>query len=390
MEEDVTMPQPFLYAMPTQIMFGPGALARIGEELKALGCEKPILVTDQGVSPLSFSNRLKESLAQADIEFEVFDKVPRDPDLRDIDNLVRLARNKGCDSVVAIGGGSVLCAGRGLAVTLPSGGSSRELVGVNRVKGNPLSVIAIPTTAGSGSEVSGVIVLSDREKASIVTIASPHCFPSLAILDPDVLMDLPPHQAAISGMDALAHGLEALMTTTPNPISESLAVHACATLFRELRRAVLTQEMEPKAQCLVASTMANMACGNSRLGLGHAMSLPLSARFNLPHGVAAGLLLPYVLEFNLPVVEKRLRQLIVVMGYEPYTDPECVLNELISLLEDLDFPSDLETVGVEETALTDLAEQVMNLPLTRFNLRKTEVSHVLRIYKAAFSKSGRE
>lgn len=383
------MVQPFSYTMPTRIVFGPGAAARIRDELRALGYEKPILITDRGVSPLPFFARLRDFIAKASLEYEVFDRVPRDPDLKDVDSLVALVKEKGCDSIVAIGGGSVLCAGRGAAVTLPSGRSARELVGVDKIRNKPLPVIAVPTTAGSGSEVSGVIVLSDRENGSIVTIASPHCFPSLAILDPDGLAELPARQAAISGMDALAHGLEALMTTTPNPLSEALAVHACATIFRELRMAALTGDREAKARCLVASTMANIACGNSRLCLGHAMTLPLSARFDIPHGVAAGLLLPHVVRFNLPVAEWRLLPLMRAMGYEPDVDAECILQELVSLLDDLDFPRGLQTLGVEESALADMADQVINSPLAKVNLRKTAVSQVHRIYEAAFSGSNK-
>jgi len=384
------MLQSFVYVTPTRIIFSHGAVVQAAEELKALGCRKPMLVTDQGVSPLSFFDRLKDSMRNADLGYEVFDAVPRDPDLKDVDTLVALLKEKNRDSVVAIGGGSVLCAGRGAAVTLPSGVSSKQLVGVGRIKSKPLPVIAIPTTAGSGSEVSGVIVLSDRDNAAIVTIASPHCFPSLAILDPDTLANLPPRQAAISGIDALAHGLEALMTTTPNPISEALAAHACATLFEELRSAALTGEIEPKARCLVASTMANMACGNSRLCLGHAMALPLCARFGIPHGVAAGLLLTDVLEFNLPVAGRRLMPLGMAMGYDAEAGPEWILEELTLLLEDFDFSEEIDKLDVQPSTLVEMAEQVVNAPLATFNLRRADVTDVVRIYEAALSMSGRE
>lgn len=384
------MLQPFVYAVPTRIIFGSGAVARAAEELKASGCEKPILVTDQGVRRLPFFGALKDSIRDVDLKYEVFDEVPRDPDLEDVDALVTLLKEMDRDSVVAIGGGSVLCAGRGAAVTLPGGASSRALVGIGKITKNPLPVIAIPTTAGSGSEVSGVIVLSDRENGSIVTIGSPHCFPSLAILDPDTLADLPSRQAAISGMDALAHGLEALMTTTPNPLSEALAVHACATILKDLRSAALTGEREPKARCLVASTMANMACGNSRLCLGHAMTLPLCARFGIPHGVAAGLLLPQVLKFNLPVAGRRLAPLMMAMGYESDADPEWISEELSLLLEDFDFFKDIDNLEVQQSTLVEMAEQVVSSPLVTFNLRRTEVADVARIYDATLSRSRKE
>jgi alcohol dehydrogenase class IV len=339
------MLEPFQYTMPTRIVFGPGAIAKIGEQLEGWGCQKAILVTDPGVSALPFFLKVKEVVAKANLQHEVFDQVPRDPDLADVDGLVRLARDKGCDSVVAVGGGSALCAGRGLAVTLPGGTGSRDLVGVGKIKDEPLPVIAVPTTAGSGSEVSGVIVLSDRERGAIVT-------------------------------------------TTPNPISEALAVHACGVIFNDLRRAVSTREAEPKARCLVASTMANMACGNARLSLCHAMTLPLSARFDIPHGVAAGLLLPHVLRFNLPVAGGRLIPLLMAMGCGSDGDPEAILQKLESLLQDLDFPTDLKTLGVKASALEDLAEEVVNSPLAKFNLRRAEKGHVTAIYEAAYTTAG--
>lgn len=379
------MLQSFVYTAPTRIHFGRGSVDQAPHEVKALGCKKPMLVTDQGVRSLPFFERLEDAMGKADLRYEIFDTVPPDPDLQDVDALATLLKEKDCDSLVAIGGGSVICAGRGAAVTLPEGTSARNLLGMGKIKHKPLPVIAIPTTAGSGSEVSGVIVLSDRANTAIATIVSPHCFPSLAILDPETLVNLPRRQAAISGVDALAHGLEALMTTTPNPISEALAVHSCATLFEKLRSSVLTGEMEPKARCLVASTMANMACGNARLALSHAMALPLSARFGIAHGVAAGLLLPEVLEFNLPVADRRLTPLLVVMGYEADADPEWILEEVTLLLEDLEFSDEIHELDVQPSAVKEMAEQVAKSPLAAFNLRRAEVSDIARIYEEALS-----
>ena len=164
------MLQSFAYAATTRILFGQGALAQTATELKALGCGHPMVVTDQGVGALGFFDRLKDSVGKAGLRYEVFDAVPQDPDLKDIDHLAGILKRKNSDSVVAVGGGSVLCAGRGAAVTLPSGVSARELVGIGKVVKGPLPMIAIPTTAGSGSEVSGVIVLSDRDNTAIVSL----------------------------------------------------------------------------------------------------------------------------------------------------------------------------------------------------------------------------
>ena len=131
--------------------------------------------------------------------------------------------------------------------------------------------------------------------------------------------------------------------------------------------------------------MANMACGNSGLNLGHAMVLPLSAQFGIPHGIAAGAILPYVLEFNLPVAGKRLLPLIMAMGFEPDAGLEYLLKELVSLLEDLNFPKDLEGLGVKQSALSEMAGQVVKFPMAKSNLRKANANEVLNIYKAAFS-----
>jgi alcohol dehydrogenase class IV len=380
---------PFEYTMPTKIIYGEGTIAQAGEGIKNLAGQKPLLVTDQGVRALTFFESLKDSLAGADLAYEVYDTVSRDPDLKEVDELVGMAMEKGCDSVVALGGGSVLCAAKGLAVTAPSGTSSRDLVGIDMVKEHPLPIVAIPTTAGSGSEVSDVTVLSDRESKRIVTIISHHCFPGLTILDPAVLADLPPRQAAISGVDALAHGLESLMTVRPNPISEAIAVQACATMIKELPQAALTGEMEPKGRCLIASAMTNMACGATGINFGHAMILPLTAHLDMPHGLAAGLLMPHVTAYNLPASRKRLIPLMQALGYEADAEPDLIVDELKALIKNLGF-GDFELPEVDEATLKMMAEEVANSPITDFNVRKVEQDHVLNIYKAIFSKTLKE
>jgi alcohol dehydrogenase len=376
---------PFEYSMPTKIVYGEGTIAQAGRGIKNLEGQKPILVTDRGVHSLPIFQSLIESVAGEGLKYEVYDTVSRDPDLKEVDELVGLAKGKGCDSVIALGGGSVLVAGKGLAVTAPSMTSSRDLVGIDMVKKHPLPIVAIPTTAGSGSEVSDVTVLSDRDGKRIVTIVSHYCYPGLTILDPDVLAGLPPRQAAISGVDALAHGLESLMTTRPNPISEAIAVHACATMIRELRLAALTGEMEPKGRCLIASTMTNMACGATGINLGHAMILPLTAHLDMPHGLAAGLLMPHVTAYNLPVSKRRLVPLVLALGYEATEEPDIIVDELNDLLADLGF-GDFELPEVDEATLKMMAEEVVNSPITTFNVRKVELDHVLNIYKAIFSR----
>ena len=377
---------PFEYSMPTKIIYGEGTIAQAGKRIKNLAGQKPILVTDQGVRSLPIFKSLIDSVAGEGLEYEVYDTVSRDPDLKEVDELVSLAKAKGCDSVIALGGGSVLCAGKGLAVTAPSMTSSRDLVGIDMVKEHPLPIVAIPTTGGSGSEVSDVTVLSDREGKRIVTIISHHCYPGVTILDPDVLVGLPPQQAAISGVDALAHGLESLMTTRPNPISEAIAVHACATMIEELRLAALTGEMEPKGRCLIASTMTNMACGATGINFGHAMILPLTAHLDMPHGLAAGMLMPHVTAYNLPASKRRLLPLMLALGYEADVEPDIIVNELKALLVDLGF-GDFELPEVDEATLKMFAEEVVNSPITGFNVRKVELDHVLNIYKAVFSRT---
>ncbi len=374
---------PFEYLMPTRIVYGEGAIVGTGKEIKDLKGKKPILVTDQGVAALPFFESIKESLAGAGLEFEVYDTVSRDPDLSEIDELVALVKDRKCDSVIALGGGSVLCAGKGLAVTAPSGGSSRNLVGLHLVKEQPLPMIAIPTTAGSGSEVSDVIVLSDMESNRIVTIISHHCYPGLTILDPELLADLPPKQFSMSGVDALAHGMESLMTTRPNPISEGIAVYACATLIRELREASLTNEIEPKARCLIASSMTNMACGATGINFGHAMILPMTAHLKMPHGLAAGLLLPHVTAYNLPASRKRLAPLMQALGYDTELEPDLIVDELADLVTDLGFGA-FELPEVDIATLKSMAEEVANSPITTGNVRKVESDHVLAIYKSVF------
>lgn len=377
---------PFEYLMPTRIIYGENTISDAGKEIKSLGGKKPILITDQGVSSLPIFQTLKKSVEESGLAYEVYDTVSRDPDLDEVDKLVELAREKGSDSIISLGGGSVLCAAKGLAVTAPSGGSSKELVGLHLVKNKPLPMVAIPTTAGSGSEVSDVIVLSDRANNRIVTIISHHCYPGLTILDPVVLADLPPKQFAMSGIDALTHGMESLMTTRPNPISEGIAVHACATIIKELRQAALTGELEPKGKCLIASSMTNMACGATGINFGHAMILPMTAHLKMPHGLAAGLLLPHVTAYNLPASRNRLIPLMLSLGYDADTDQEILIDDLNELVIDLGF-EEFGLPEVDTATLRMMAEEVIASPITGGNIRRVELEHVLNLYKAVFAGS---
>lgn len=227
---------------------------------------------------------------------ETFTDVRQNPDVACVSRGVEAFRAAQADLVVAVGGGSPMCAAKAIALIATNGGTIRDYEGFGKVSQRPLPTICLPTTAGSGTEVSAVTIITDEKRHIKMAIGSPLAFPPLAILDPELLLTLPFRQAAASGMDALSHAIEACLTTQATPLTNALALGAIRLMGENLVRAAKTRDLEAKGACLLASSMANMACGNARLGLNHALTWPISSLFGVPHGLANGIMLPYALE----------------------------------------------------------------------------------------------
>lgn len=357
------------YHMPTEVIFGFGSLQLLGGEARRLGIKKAIWVTDPG----PWSSKVLEpgfaSLKEANVDVVVFDQVPPDPDTQVVAQAAKVAREHGCDGLIASGGGSGMGAGKATAILATNKGNDIRVY-VGKELPNPgLTCIAIPTTAGSGCEVSRfATAISDertKTKLGILYMAA-----KVAILDPFILKTVPRSQAVASGADAWCHAIEALCSKRATPITDALALRAIGMIDWNFSASVLGDDMDAKAEMLLASCMANMACGNAGLGLSHAVNAPLTTYFlthNLPHvsyGNLHAICLPIVMEHNLPACEGKLAQMAHVMGLPAKRKHQTELAHMAvdrvkEVLATVGAPRRIPWEGVPDSDLAELARGVL-------------------------------
>ncbi|MBI2954399.1 MAG: iron-containing alcohol dehydrogenase [Chloroflexi bacterium] len=309
------------FTLPTEIVYGTGTSARLGEEARKLGATKVFLVTDAGVAKSGILADAQASLDKADLPHVLYDKAPTDPDTDVLDQVAALIRANGCDLVVAAGGGSVLCTGKGSAAVASNPGPARDYLGNSKFPNAPLVSIGMPTTAGSGSEVSRHTSLTDAVTKRKEGFNGYKTAPRIAILDPLLLRSVPRSQAIASGVDAFTHALEAYVSSIATPLTDVIALEAMKAIVANLPLSVHSESLEARCQMSLASTMANIACGNAGLGLVHAINGAITYFYKnnpdfppISYGLLHAILLPHVMEFNSVVVEDKLARLAVYLG----------------------------------------------------------------------------
>jgi alcohol dehydrogenase class IV len=295
-----------------------------------------------------------------------FEDCEVDARVTQIDAQAQVLRDARLDGVICIGGGSVMCAGKGIAIAAANGRSIRDCTGAGNFSRRALPMIMVPTTAGSGSEVSQWTVVKDDEHHAKLVCGGPLSFPDLAILDPVTLESLPIHVAAATGIDALTHALEAYTSSLGAPITDALALDAVKLLSASLRRAVCAaHDVEARSACMIASSMANMACGNARLGHAHTLSLPLESLLDMPHPLGVGVLMPHALAFNLVVLPGKARQLVEALGVRgvaSLADSDVIagcVSALRSLYRDVGFPQSWNESQLPRAQVRAMAERAV-------------------------------
>ena len=375
------------FAMPSKIIHGFGSTKQIPEECKRIGMKKAILVTDEGLVKAGVVKEITAILEGAKIPYVVFDKVEEDPCMKTVQEGEKLRQGEGCDGVIIVGGGSPLCAGKGIAVLATNGGKIGDYEGVERIRVVPLPVIGIPTTAGSGSEVSPTFVITNEEKHTKFSINSSLGYPRTAILDPNLLRSLPQRQALWSSLDALSHAVEALFTNLSTPFTDAIALRAVHMMSRSLVPAAFTDNMTAKSEQLLASAMANTACGNAKLGLAHVFSGPLG-NLGLPHGLACGLMLPFVMEYNLPSSKGKFAEMAVAMGEKPDQPEDVLANKALervrNLYVEVRFPTKVTEKEVPRNKLDQVIKEAAAASQMRFNVRRANEEDLRWIMERAY------
>jgi alcohol dehydrogenase len=378
----------FSYHIPTAIEFGWGSLARLPALVKGLGGTRVLVVGDPGVAKAGLVDRVVETLSSAGLRAVAFTDVESDPDVRSVDRGVHLAKSDNCDAVVGVGGGSALDTAKAIGLMLTNPGNIRDYVGLGKIERAGAPVIAIPTTAGTGSELTVWSVLSDKEKKVKISVGSVLNCPRIALLDPELTISLPPAVTAATGMDALTHALESYVNKATQPISEAMSEQAMALIARSLRLAVAQPDnAQARADMLLASTIAAMAFNNTRLGLVHAFAMPLGARFHIPHGLVNAIMLPAVMRYNLPGNLRKYARIAENFG-EPVAGlslREAAERSVVAiqrLKEDVGITAKLGQFGVTEADFDGVVDEALlsgNVPVNPRQPTHDDMKALLRV-----------
>lgn len=377
----------FSYHIPTQIEFGNGAIARLPEFVKALGGSRVLVVGDPGVQRAGLIDRVQAILTGASIFNAVFADVESDPATRSVDEGTVHGKANGCDLVVGIGGGSALDTAKAIGLMLVNDGNIKDYVGIGKVPRAGAQVIAVPTTAGTGSELTIWSVLSDKVAKAKISVGSVLNCPAIALLDPELTLSLPPQITAATGMDALTHALESYVNTATQPISEAMSDQAMTLIARSLRTAVADgSDVEARGDMLLASTIAAMAFNSTRLGLVHAFAMPLGAKFGIPHGLVNAIMLPEVMRFNHLANPRKFARIAEIFGEKTAglsVEEAAALS--VSAIEklklDVGITAKLSNFGVTEGRFDEIVDEAMlsgNVPVNPRQPTKDDMKALLR------------
>lgn len=379
---------PFEYLTRTQVGFGAGRVGAIGKDVRQMGAKRVLIITDKGIERAGLLDRIVRPLMSEGIDFEVFSDVEPNPRGQTMERGAGIARELMPDVIIGFGGGSSLDTAKGTALLATNGGLMSEYNGRDKVKVNPLPVVAIPTTAGTGSEVTGNIAFTDTARKDKLSSRSPLNMPPLAILDPNLLSSLPAPIAAATGIDALTHAVEGYLSRQSNPITDAIALEAIRLIGRSLRTFV-TYPDHPEAagEMLLASCLAGMVITNTGTGNVHAIARPLGGLFDLPHGVLCAVMFCPVLEFNLPARSEKMKQVALALGAQvgdlPAMDAgRAAVKAIADLCDDVGIKRSLEALGVPREALPQVAE--LSMANTGPNPRRTTLEDLNALLLAAY------
>jgi alcohol dehydrogenase class IV len=307
------------FDFPTSWRHGKGLAGRVGRFVTQLGCKHPLLLTDKMLIDLGLTASVTASLEEARIDYEVCDLITYEPTVGLFDEVVRQLDLESFDAIIAVGGGSVLDVSKGLALVGSFGGHIRDYAGFDKVPAVPtMKTITIPTTAGTGSEISDGVVLIDTERETKFLVISKKICPTMAITDPLMTVSMPPKVTALSGVDALVHAVEAYVSKGATPVTDAFSLKAVELLSRNIQAACTNgDDIGIRNNMQIGATMAMVAGMNAYLGLCHAMAMPLCALYHMPHGQAVGMALPAVLHYNSRVAAPKISQILEVMGLVP-------------------------------------------------------------------------
>ncbi|MDO9529828.1 MAG: iron-containing alcohol dehydrogenase [Syntrophales bacterium] len=385
------MNKTFSFTGAKKIVFGNGSFDELVEHIKESGGNKPLIVLDKNLSETGFREKVSALLDRGGMKYAIFDRVEAEPALELADEGAKIALKEKCDAVVGIGGGSAMDVAKAVAVLAANKGKAVDYLGLNKVPGRGLPKIMIPTTAGTGSEVTFTAVFSRKDLKKKEGMNSPYLYPELALLDPRLTLSLPPEPTAATGIDALCHAIESYTSVNSSPMSELVSLEAIDLISLSLRTCVHNgSNLEAREQMLLGSLYAGLGLANAGVGAAHSLSYPLGGKYGISHGLANTIMLPPVMEFNLPAALEKFVVIAAVMGEQtediPLRDAAYLAVEAVeALIEDCGIFTGLEDLGIPEEDFPELAKVAMTVarPLEN-NPRKVTLEDAIAMYEQVY------
>jgi alcohol dehydrogenase len=370
------------FQAPALLHLGPGAVSKIADTVPTLKANKLLIITDPGLVGCGVPARVLDLLAGIGVEGVVFDGVEPNPSMETVERAHSRYQEAACAGIVVVGGGSPIDVAKGVGVLVSNPGPLSSYVGSGKVNTALPPLLAVPTTVGTGSEVTMYAVITDRAQCKKVVIGSPLLVPGYAFLDPELVLTLPGNLIAATGVDALTHAIESVISTFATPFSDALALEAIRLIVTNLPAAVRSPGIDTLANLLYASAMAGMAFSYARTGLVHGMAHPLSCYCDVPHGLANAPLLPHVLAFNLPTCEDRLARVAVAMG--EVDNAQAAVDAVRRLNAQVGIPGRLSELGVTETFIQPMAQDAFESGNAQIvNPRQPSLPEVIELYQQA-------
>ena len=373
----------------TRVVFGPGVIDQLGQLAAELGGQRVLLVTDKGLAEAGHEQHGNQSLVAAGLDVTVFDDVHPNPSTDDVDRCVAVAREADVNLIVGLGGGSSMDCAKGCNFIFTNGGRMEDYWGVGKASEPMLPMIAVPTTAGTGSEAQSFALISQADTHVKMACGDPKAAFAIALLDPELTVTQPAMVTAVTGIDAISHAIETFVTRKRSPLSQVFSREAWRALSKNFP--IVCQEpedLEARAAMQLGAYWAGSAIENSMLGATHSLANPLTARFNVTHGVAIGVMLPHVIRFNAVDVGPLYGELASSVELCAADDPDAAEQLAIhvrTLTEQAGLPTTLSECGVDEGLIPTLAEEAATQWTAQFNPRDVDVESLEHLYRCAWS-----
>lgn len=370
-----------------KLITGQNALEFLLQSISKFKIQKPLIVTDQGVVK---SGTIQHVLNLLEVEYSIYDSVKPEPELEQVQDCINFYRENQSDAVLAVGGGSALDIAKCVAALAGQNGDIREFIGTDKITSRDIPLIVIPTTSGTGSEVTNIAILSDTENQMKQGIVSDFLLPDVAIVSPVMSVSCPASVTAASGVDALVHAIEAYISVNHSDITDALALQAIELIVEYLPQAyALPSNLIAREKMATASLMAGLAFGNAGVGAVHALAYPLGGKYKMAHGVSNALMLPYVLKWNVLGCAERLSKIAQLLnlsqGNLHMENAEKLVDFLHHFCNQLNIPAGLRHFGIQEDDIPALAAEAIKVErLLKNNPRQLTINDIEAIYREAF------